>query len=205
MNGTYDVEIQKTGFDTLKGSLTVDNKDADVTFEMTFFLYDVYFRVMEGEGTPSEGATIVVEKERITLTTGQDGLASTKLRSANYTYTISKKGYDDASGSFNVAGASTTVERTLVLKHYNVTVTVLDSDNSSPAQGAAVNINGSSYPTNERGQAVVSLQNGTYPYTVTKSGYYDGSSSVTVLDSDNSSVISLKARLYNVIMTVKIH
>lgn len=203
VNGTYDVEIQKTGFDTLKGSLTVDNKDADVTFEMTFFLYDVYFRVMEGEGTPSEGATIVVEKERITLTTGQDGLASTKLRSANYTYTISKKGYDDASGSFNVAGASTTVERTLVLKHYNVTVTVLDSDNSSPAQGAAVNINGSSYPTNERGQAVVSLQNGTYPYTVTKLGYYDGSSSVTVLDSDNSSVISLKARLYNVIMTVK--
>ena len=82
-------------------------------------------------------------------------------------------------------------------------ITVLDSDNSSPAQGAAVNINGSSYPTNERGQAVVSLQNGTYPYTVTKSGYYDGSSSVTVLDSDNSSVISLKARLYNVIMTVK--
>ena len=70
-------------------------------------------------------------------------------------------------------------------------------------QGAAVNINSSSYPTNDRGQVNVSLQNGSYPYTVTKLGYYDGSSSVTVLDGDNSSVISLQARLYNVIMTVK--
>ena len=70
-------------------------------------------------------------------------------------------------------------------------------------QGAAVNINSSSYPTNDRGQVNVSLQNGSYPYTVTKLGYYDGSSSVTVLDGDNSSLISLQARLYNVIMTVK--
>lgn len=202
VNGTYDVEIQKTGFDTLKGSFTVDNKDADVTFEMTFFLYDVYFRVMEGEGTPSDGATIVVEKERITLTTGQDGLASTKLRSANYTYTISKKGYDDASGSFNVAGASTTVERTLVLKHYNVTVTVLDSDNSSPIQGAVVNINNGAHSTGENGQVKLSLQNGSYPYTVTRLGYYDNSGQVTVLDSDNSSVVKMQAKLYNVIIQV---
>ena len=70
-------------------------------------------------------------------------------------------------GSFNVEGQDTFIQRTLVLKHYNVVITVLDSDNSSPVQGAAVNINSSSYPTNERGQAVVSLQNGTYPYTVT--------------------------------------
>lgn len=202
VNGTYNVEIQKTGFDTLKGSFTVDNKDADVTFEMTFFLYDVYFRVMEGEGTPSEGATITIESERITLTTGKDGMASTKLRSANYTYTISKKGYDDASGSFNVAGVSTTVERTLVLKHYNVTVTVLDSDNSSPIQGAVVNINNGAHSTGENGQVKLSLQNGSYPYTVTRLGYYDNSGQVTVLDSDNSSVVKMQAKLYNVIIQV---
>lgn len=204
VNGEYPVTIEKTGYDTLQGEIKVNNQNADVTFEMDFFLYNVEFNISQvNQGNPAEGATIKIEGQPGVLNVNGSGQATIKLKSGNYSYTVQKKGYDDLTGSFNVEGQDTFIQRTLVLKHYNVVITVLDSDNSSPAQGAAVNINGSSYPTNERGQAVVSLQNGTYPYTVTKSGYYDGSSSVTVLDSDNSSVISLKARLYNVIMTVK--
>ena len=204
VNGEYPVTIEKTGYDTLQGTIKVNNQNADVTFEMDFFLYNVEFNISQvNQGNPAEGATIKIEGQPGVLNVNGSGQATIKLKSGNYSYTVQKKGYDDLTGSFNVEGQDTFIQRTLVLKHYNVVITVLDSDNSSPAQGAAVNINGSSYPTNERGQAVVSLQNGTYPYTVTKSGYYDGSSSVTVLDSDNSSVISLKARLYNVIMTVK--
>lgn len=204
VNGEYPVTIEKTGYDTLQGEIKVNNQNADVTFEMDFFLYNVEFNISQvNQGDPAEGATIKIEGQPGVLNVNGSGQATIKLKSGNYSYTVQKKGYDDLTGSFNVEGQDTFIQRTLVLKHYNVVITVLDSDNSSPAQGAAVNINGSSYSTNERGQAVVSLQNGTYPYTVTKSGYYDGSSSVTVLDSDNSSVISLKARLYNVIMTVK--
>lgn len=204
VNGEYPVTIEKTGYDTLQGEIKVNNQNADVTFEMDFFLYNVEFNISQvNQGNPAEGATIKIEGQPGVLNVNGSGQATIKLKSGNYSYTVQKKGYDDLTGSFNVEGQDTFIQRTLVLRHYNVAITVLDSDNSSPVQGAAVNINGSSYPTNERGQAVVSLQNGTYPYTVTKSGYYDGSSSVTVLDSDNSSVISLKARLYNVIMTVK--
>ena len=204
VNGEYPVTIEKTGYDTLQGEIKVNNQNADVIFEMDFFLYNVEFNISQvNQGNPAEGATIKIEGQPGVLNVNGSGQATIKLKSGNYSYTVQKKGYDDLTGSFSVEGQDTFIQRTLVLKHYNVVITVLDSDNSSPAQGAAVNINGSSYPTNERGQAVVSLQNGTYPYTVTKSGYYDGSSSVTVLDSDNSSVISLKARLYNVIMTVK--
>lgn len=204
VNGEYPVTIEKTGYDTLQGEIKVNNQNADVTFEMDFFLYNVEFNISQvNQGDPAEGATIKIEGQPGVLNVNGSGQATIKLKSGNYSYTVQKKGYDDLTGSFNVEGQDIFIQRTLVLKHYNVVITVLDSDNSSPVQGAAVNINGSPYPTNERGQAVVSLQNGTYPYTVTKSGYYDGSSSVTVLDSDNSSVISLKARLYNVIMTVK--
>jgi uncharacterized membrane protein len=204
VNGEYPVTIEKTGYDTLQGEIKVNNQNADVTFEMDFFLYNVEFNISQvNQGNPAEGATIKIEGQPGVLNVNGSGQATIKLKSGNYSYTVQKKGYDDLTGSFNVEGQDTFIQRTLVLKHYNVVITVLDSDNSSPAQGTAVNINGSSYPTNERGQVNVSLQNGTYPYTVTKSGYYDGSSSVTVLDSDNSSVISLKARLYNVIMTVK--
>jgi uncharacterized phage protein gp47/JayE/uncharacterized membrane protein len=204
VNGEYPVTIEKTGYDTLQGEIKVNNQNTDVTFEMDFFLYNVEFNISQvNQGNPAEGATIKIEGQPGVLNVNGSGQATIKLKSGNYSYTVQKKGYDDLTGSFNVEGQDTFIQRTLVLKHYNVVITVLDSNNSSPVQGAAVNINGSSYPTNERGQAVVSLQNGTYPYTVTKSGYYDGSSSVTVLDSNNSSVISLKARLYNVIMTVK--
>lgn len=204
VNGEYPVTIERTGYDTLQGEIKVNNQNADVTFEMDFFLYNVEFNISQvNQRNPAEGATIKIEGQPGVLNVNGSGQATIKLKSGNYSYTVQKKGYDDLTGSFNVEGQDTFIQRTLVLKHYNVVITVFDSDNSSPVQGAAVNINGSSYPTNERGQAVVSLQNGTYPYTVTKSGYYDGSSSVTVLDSDNSSVISLKVRLYNVIMTVK--
>lgn len=204
VNGEYPVTIEKTGYDTLQGEIKVNNQNADVTFEMDFFLYNVEFNISQvNQGNPAEGATIKIEGQPGVLNVNGSGQATIKLKSGIYSYTIQKKGYDDLTGSFNVEGQDTFIQRTLVLKHYSVVITVLDSDNSSLVQGAAVNINGSSYPTNDRGQVVVSLQNGTYPYTVTKSGYYDGSSSVTVLDSDNSSAISLKARLYNVIMTVK--
>lgn len=204
VNGEYSVTIEKTGYDTLQETIKVNNQNADVTFKMDFFLYNVEFNISQvNQGNPAEDATIRIEGQPEVLTVNSSGRATTTLKNGNYNYTVQKKGYDDLTGSFNVEEQDTFIQRTLVLKHYNVVITVLDSDNSSPVQGAAVNINGSSYPTNDSGQAVASLQNGTYPYTVTKSGYYDGSSSVTVLDSDNSSVISLKARLYNVIMTVK--
>lgn len=204
VNGEYPVTIEKTGYDTLQGTIKVNNQNADVTFEMDFFLYNVEFNISQvNQGNLAEGATISIDGQSGVLNVNNLGQATTTLKNGNYSYTVQKRGYDDLTGSFNVEGQDVFVQRTLVLKHYNVVITVLDGDNSSPVQGAAVNINSSSYPTNDRGQVNVSLQNGSYPYTVTKLGYYDGSSSVTVLDGDNSSVISLQARLYNVIMTVK--
>lgn len=199
VNGQYPVTI-----DTLNGLITVNNSNADVTFELDYFLYDVLFNVYQvNQGTPAEGALVTIQGQPSALPVNSLGQATTKLKNGEYNYTITKRGYDDLTGSFNVQGQNVNIERTLDLKHYNVVITVLDSDNNEPVQGAAVNINSSSYPTDDNGQVTVSLQNGTYPYTVTKSGYYDGNSSVTVLDSDNSSVVNLQARLYNVIMFVR--
>lgn len=204
VNGQYPVTIEKVGYDTLNGSITVNNSNADVTFELDYFLYDVLSNIYQvNQGTPAEGALVTIQGQPSALPVNSLGQATTKLKSGEYNYTITKRGYDDLTGSFNVQGQNVNIERTLDLKHYNVVITVLDSDNNEPVQGAAVNINSSSYPTNDKGQVTVSLQNGTYPYTVTKSGYYDGDSSVTVLDSDNSSVVNLQARLYNVIMSVR--
>lgn len=204
VNGQYPVTIEKVGYDTLNGSITVNNSNADVTFELDYFLYDVLFNIYQvNQGTPTEGALVTIQGQPSALPVNSLGQATTKLKNGEYNYTITKRGYDDLTGSFNVQGQNVNIERTLDLKHYNVVITVLDSDNNEPVQGAAVNINSSSYPTDDKGQAIVSLQNGTYPYTVTKSGYYDGNSSITVLDSDNSSVVNLQARLYNVIMSVR--
>lgn len=204
VNGQYPVTIEKAGYDTLNGSITVNNSNADVTFELDYFLYDVLFSVYQvNQGTPAEGALVTIQGQPSALPINNLGQATTKLKNGEYNYTITKRGYDDLTGSFNVQGQNVNIERTLDLKHYNVVIAVLDSDNNEPVQGAAVNINSSSYPTDDKGQAIVSLQNGTYPYTVTKSGYYDGNSSVTVLDRDNSSVVNLQARLHNVILSVR--
>ena len=226
VNGEYPVTIEKTGYDTLQGEIKVNNQNADVTFEMDFFLYNVEFNISQvNQGNPAEGATIKIEGQPGVLNVNGSGQATIKLKSGNYSYTVQKKGYDDLTGSFNVEGQDTFIQRTLVLKHYNVVITVLDSDNSSvislqarlynvimtvknplqePINGATVEINATSYQTQSNGQVSLQLKNGTYPFTVTALGMDDYSGELEVESADIPSFpVNMEYKKYNVVFTVQ--
>nr|DAO98608.1 MAG TPA: Baseplate J like protein [Herelleviridae sp.] len=226
VNGEYPVTIEKTGYDTLQGEIKVNNQNAEVTFEMDFFLYNVEFNISQvNQGNPAEGATIKIEGQPGVLNVNGSGQATIKLKSGNYSYTVQKKGYDDLTGSFNVEGQDTFIQRTLVLKHYNVVITVLDSDNSSvislkarlcnvimtvknplqePINGATVEINATSYQTQSNGQVSLQLKNGTYPFTVTALGMDDYSGELEVESADIPSFpVNMEYKKYDIVFTVQ--
>ena len=225
VNGQYPVTIEKAGYDTLNGSITVNNSNADVTLELDYFLYDVLFNVYQvNQGTPAEGALVTIQGQPSALPVNSLGQATTKLKNGEYNYTITKRGYDDLTGSFNVQGQNVNVERTLDLKHYNVVITVLDSDNSSvvnlqarlynvimsvrdpeqqPIENATVTINNNTYQTQSNGQVSLQLKNGTYPFTVTATGMEDYSDDLTVASADIPLLgISMEYRKYNITFAV---
>ena len=72
---------------------------------------------------------------------------------------------------------------------YTVTFTVTD-ENSSPLNGANININGTNLTT-VGGEASIMLENGSYNYIVTLGGYYGENSTVVVDGADVSENVTL--------------
>jgi hypothetical protein len=71
------------------------------------------------------------------------------------------------------------------------TVTFNVTDGTDPIQAAVVTVNSQNYATNAAGVAEVFMEDGTYAYTVTASGYADGSGSITVAGSDITEDVTL--------------
>ena len=75
---------------------------------------------------------------------------------------------------------------------YNANFTVTDATTGDPVSGATININNGNYTTDNQGQVSVALYNGTYNYTVTKTGYQTYNGSVTISDADADVSVALE-------------
>jgi hypothetical protein len=71
------------------------------------------------------------------------------------------------------------------------TVTFVVNGDGSLLQGASIEIDGSNLITDASGEAQIALENGTYNYTVTASGFGTISGSVTVNDEDVTEVVNM--------------
>lgn len=79
-----------------------------VTTSITVYqAYTVTFAVVDAEDSPVEGASIVIDQD--ILTTDGSGVASIDLANGDYTYTVSKPGYADFTGSFTVTDTVQTI------------------------------------------------------------------------------------------------
>ncbi len=76
-------------------------------------------------------------------------------------------------------------------KTYSTTFTVTNNETGSPVSGAEINIEGNILNTDASGLAVVNLENGTYTYTITATGYFEQSNSVTVDNAPAEVAVSL--------------
>jgi len=167
IDGNYDYTITKTGYLTVEDVTTVAG--ASFTVEETMDpVYAVTIHVTKPDNTGLQGASVTIGTE--TKLTDASGNAIFNLIDGNYSYTVTKTGYNPAAGNFVVAGSPLTVEVPMTLVEYEVTFHVTSGGNN--LEGVEILLdNGESSMTDINGIATFMLSNGEYVYTASKSGY----------------------------------
>jgi len=160
--------------------------------------YTVTFDVSD-DGTPVEGATIVVDGQTIT-TTG--GIATIDLQNGVYTYIVNIPGEEPIVGVVIVNGLDVTVYVTTPVVTQLVTFTATNGTNLLP--NTEIVINGQTIVTNASGIATIELPAGNYPYIASSQGLADVSGTITVGSSPvNITVTFIPAgTLYTLTFTV---
>lgn len=164
----------------------------DPKWWVEIFLYD------EDSGDNITDAEIYVRETEQTFYTGVDGWADFKLPEGEYKIDISAEGYFDIKeytinvipdfegNEFHIA---MTIDDTPVT--YTVTFIVEDEGDAEIA-GAEIAVAGETITTDSNGEATIELEDGVYDYTVTATGYFDETGSITVDGADITETVVMK-------------
>ena len=201
--GIYSYTVSKAGFKTIESVLTVENKPVEIFERMFLESLTVNFAVIDRR------RSIYVPQADITVTnttqkTDDEGQAQIGLQAGQYEMRVMKEGYQEYKNTIEVVGEKPNcVLVELDAIPYEVKFTVLDSENDMVIPNATVSINESTYLTDEHGVVIVSLPNGTFTYTVFRSGYMSYSDFIVVDDAPISKIIKLNKAFYTLKLIVR--
>lgn len=201
--GTYEYKLEKSGFQTIESVFTVENQPVDIFKRMFLTKMNVNFAVIDRNRSiyiPEANITINNIKEK----TDNEGQASMGLQIGKYEMRVAKEDYQDLVKEIEIVGEDPNcilVEMTAI--PYAIKFTVLDSATHMVLEGATIKINNSTYLTDKEGIAIISLPNGTYEYTVFKSGYMSVNDFVVVEGSEVSKIVELEQAFYTFRLTVR--
>lgn len=135
-----------------------------------------------------------------TKTTNSEGVSEFTLQDGDYDYTVTKYGFDDASGSLTINGSDVEIDVNIdpVLMQYTATFNVKDDILSLPIENAEISINNTTVYSNANGIGIASLTNGSYEYIITKNGFEDYTASLSISNSNTTRNITMTAYLYEV-------
>lgn len=201
--GTYSYTVSKAGFKTIESVLTVENKPVEIFERMFLESLTVNFAVIDRR------RSIYVPQVDITVTnttqrTDNEGQAQMGLQVGQYEMRVMKEGYQEYNETIDIVGEKPNcilVELDAI--PYEVKFTVLDSENDMVIPNATVSINESTYLTDEHGVVIISLPNGTFTYTVFRSGYMSYSDFIVVDDAPISKIIKLNKAFYTLKLIVR--
>lgn len=186
--GSYSYTASKAGYAIKTGNISVYGPGITLTIILDP-AYNVAITVVDGT-TPVEGA--IVSFYGIEQTTGSDGIVSfTDIPNGTYDYTVTMEDYDVTTGQIIVDGGNVDETITLNLLTYNVSLTIVDNE-SAPIEGAIVTFDGVEHITGADGiVALVDVVNGTYDYTVAKTGYVVVNDNMNVNGADVEETITI--------------
>ncbi len=194
-NGLYQYTITHPNFYPLNNELEV-YKDTIVNITLTEAeTVSVTFSVVnDHQYSPIPGVRVTLQNYGIKFTNsnGQVTFVGVLPTDEGLSYSYLKNGYISRSLTINEIVSDTTIVDTLSIIRYNVLVEVVDTSNT-PIIGAQVVLSGSSVNTNVQGQAIFSnvVPQSGISLRVTKTGYFEHNSSVSVVDADIRRVVVL--------------
>ena len=140
-------------------------------------------------------ATVTLKDKEGKAVSGSNGVFAVKA-AADYTYTVTKKGYEPATGKVTMSAENQTVNVTLVkLPVITLTVSPADATVKLTKNGSAV-----SHDTKNGGEyKYIAAKNTDYTYTVSKFGYETATGTISVATADVSVPVTLtEAAKYSV-------
>lgn len=166
LTGSYTYQASATGYSTVQYYFTLDGDTLMIPITLQDATYSLTFNV-KTDNNPVAGATIQVENFQ--MITGINGSATMGLYPGIYDYTVSKDGYEDATGTVTIIDTAVTVnvELTAIIPVFTYPVTFTVTRDWSPIEGASIEIADSTLYTDAQGIATIELENGEYPYSIT--------------------------------------
>ena len=197
----HSYTVTKAGYKNASGSVDLTAGDQTVAVELERDLANATFTVQAG-GVAVEGAEVSVDgKTGQTNTAGQVTIAG--LEKQVHSYTVTKAGYKNASGSVDLTAGDRTVAVELERDLANATFTV--QAGGVAVEGAEVSVGGKTGQTNAAGQVTIAgLEKQAHSYTVTKAGYKNASGSVDLTAGDQTVMVELEKNLASATFTVRI-
>ena len=195
----HSYTVTKAGYKNGSGSVDLTAGNQAVAVELEKDLASATFTVQAG-GVAVEGAEVSVDgKTGQTNTAGQVTIAG--LEKQAHSYTVTKAGYKNASGSVDLTAGDQTVMVELEKNLASATFTVRIG--GVVVEGALVAVGGGSALTNAAGQVTFSgLERHAYSYTVTFGGYKSASGNVDLTAGDQSVTVELERDLARAAFTV---
>ena len=198
--GTHTFSASKNGYSSGSASAAISASSTSTT--ITIYLDplpttgDITVRVLDrNTGNPIGSASVSGAGRN--RTTGSDGrTVFSGLSFGSYSFTASKSGYYDNSGSGGISVGSPTDTVTIYLTPKptsgDITVRVLDRNTNSPISSASVTSGVYSRTTGSDGRTVFdNLPFGSYSFTASKSGYYSNSASGTITQTSVSATVTI--------------
>lgn len=132
-------------------------------------------------------ATVTLKDKEGKTVSGSNGVFAVKA-AADYTYTVTKKGYEPATGKVTMSAENQTVNVTLVkLPVITLTVSPADATVKLTKNGSAV-----SHDTKNGGEyKYIAAKNTAYTYAVSKFGYETATGTITVATADVNKTVKL--------------
>ena len=135
------------------------------------------FTVINTKNVAVPGAYITIGNK--VIITDSNGTANILLENGEYTYILSKTNWTQKTGEFVVLNNPIYINiNDFIATPYPVTFTVYEGE--APLQGVTVTTSVYTSETDDKGQAVINLEPGTYEYKLEKSGFQTIESVFTV-------------------------
>lgn len=201
--GSYSYTIRKDGYISITNATTIGIENVDITEYIFPEPQVVNISVIDSKNNIFIPTAKVLIQDLIE-DTNEEGQLRLNLIEGTYNTIVRKKGYIDYDDKIEVKiKDKNNILIDLSPTLYTATFTILEDQTNNPVEGAIINIDGRNYSTDSNGNAVISLSNGTYKYTINYSGYTPITGSIVIDNGNVSKVVYLTVAYWNVRLIVK--
>lgn len=187
----------------------VTRNDASAAANDTFYViqksaYSITFSITDIDNKPIKNAAITINSQ--TQYTDINGRTVFTLIAGNYTYSISRAGYEPVEPTpFIVSNGNLIIQLKMTAIAYKVMFHVTEKGTSDPVGGARISIGSTTYETSGAGMATFLLEMGTYLFNISRTGYYSIPNTSFMVQNDTVievSITPLPGNVHNITFKV---